>query len=163
MNATHLHLALNHFPVVLMFFGCLLALPAIFLNNPFWKRAACLVLLAAGIFAIPAFLTGEGAEHYMERLGVAKQAIKAHERTAKLAFGTALVTGGVSALVLFIIAAGSRMLRPAFIFLAVCAALTSGMLFYSSFEGGKITHKEIRESAPAANNAPAPVKRDHDD
>ena len=128
-------------------FGLLICIIAVFVDNLFWKRAAVLVLIGAAIFAIPAFFSGEGAEHALEKSGVVKDIIKPHERSAKLAFGGVLVTGAVSILAWFTIVAASRHLRKIFAALAAIAALSSALMLYTSFEGGKIVHREIRGEA----------------
>jgi len=163
MNAIHLHLALNHFPVVLACFGLLIALPALWLENLFWKRAATLVLFAAACFAVPAFLSGEGAEHYLERLGAAKELIKPHERFGKLAFGAILVCGAVAAVNWLVLLSGSRFIRMTFLALTVAAAFASALLFYAAFEGGKIAHKEIRPGNAAAETVAPSPKRERGD
>ena len=121
------------------------------------------MLFAAACFAVPAFLSGEGAEHYLERLGAAKDLIKPHERIGKLAFGAILVCGAIAAVNWLVMLSGSRFIRMSFIALTVTAALASALLFYVAFEGGKIAHKEIRPGNAAAETVKPSLKHEHDD
>lgn len=164
MNAAHLHLAVNHFPVVLFFFGALLLLLSFFIRNIFWQKAACLVIVSAAVFSVPAYVSGEGAEHYLEKLGTAEAIIEPHEKTAKVAFGAGLVTGAGALVVWLAAITGNRFLRALSIGLAVAVALTSGAFFYTSFQGGKIVHAEIRGGSVAAPGLlPGKVKNGHSD
>lgn len=162
MNAAHLHLAVNHFPVVLFFFGCLLLLLSLFLENIFWRKTACVVIFAAAVFSVPAFLSGEGAEHFLEKLGTAEALIEPHEKTAKLAFGAGLVTGAVAALVWLAVLTGNRFLRPLSFVLTACAFLSSAAFFYTSFQGGKIVHAEIRGNVPTSAAPAVPKSKKHE-
>ncbi len=164
MNAAHLHLAVNHFPVVLFAFGTLLLLASFFLKNNFWLKAACLVIVSAAVFSVPAYVSGEGAEHYLEKLGTAEAIIEPHEKSAKVAFGAGLVTGAIALVVMFAAVTGNRFLRPLTMGLVVAVALTSGAFFFTSFQGGRIVHAEIRGGSVAVPlPLPGKVKNGHSD
>lgn len=66
MNAAHAHLVINHFPIIGLFLGVLVLLIGILAKSSVTRRVGLLLFLIAGITAIPAFSTGEGAEEVLE-------------------------------------------------------------------------------------------------
>lgn len=148
---------------MLSVFGLLLMIVAVLTENLFWKRAAVLALVGAALFAVPAFLSGEGAEHVLERIGTAKATIKPHERSAKLAFGAVLVTGGFSLLAWFAIISSYAHLRKVFAVLALVAASSAALMLYTSFEGGKIIHREIHGDTGIKQELQKAVPKHDDD
>lgn len=151
MNAAHFHLAVNHFPVVLFFFGAIVLILSFVVANPFWRKTACFIIFAAAISSVPALLTGEGAEHFVEKLGRSESLIGPHEKSAKVAFACGLVSGVLATATWFAMLAGNRFLRHLSLVLALMSIFTSAAYFYASFQGGKIAHKEIRENGAAQN------------
>ncbi|TNE63550.1 MAG: hypothetical protein EP344_04405, partial [Bacteroidetes bacterium] len=84
MNAPHLHLLLNHFPII----GTLLGLGVMFFG--FLRRSddvkitALWIWLIMGILAIPVLLTGEPAEEAVEGLaGVSENFLHEHEEAGE--------------------------------------------------------------------------------
>lgn len=67
MNAAHLHLVVNHFPIIGLILGCLVLLTGILMKSSVVRRVGLSLFLIAGITAIPAFSTGEGAEEIAEK------------------------------------------------------------------------------------------------
>lgn len=150
MNLVHLHLALNHVPVLGVVFGlALLAFAAV-------KKSRELTRVSLGVFVLialltaPAYLTGEPSEDAVENLpGVSKPIIEQHETAAGVAFGGVVVLG-VASLVGLLLSRGNReissWMRPAIITLAMVA---SGLMFWTANLGGQIRHTEIRSGATA--------------
>ena len=68
MNSVQMHLALTHVPVVLSLVGLVMLAVAFFIKNPTIIKTSYIVLVMAGLSAIPVFLTGEGAEEAIENL-----------------------------------------------------------------------------------------------
>ena len=68
MNASQIHLALTHVPVILSFVGLVILVISFFKKNETTTRIAFYILLAAGLFAIPVYATGEGTEEVVEKL-----------------------------------------------------------------------------------------------
>jgi uncharacterized membrane protein len=66
MNEAHLHLVINHFPIIGLILGCLVLLTGILMKSSVVRRVGLSLFLIAGITAIPAFSTGEGAEEIAE-------------------------------------------------------------------------------------------------
>src|SRR5262245_37456004 len=62
LNLAHLHLLLNHFPIIGTIFGLSLFLVSFFGKNQDLRRASYIIFAGVGLLAIPTFLTGIGAQ-----------------------------------------------------------------------------------------------------
>lgn len=144
MTATHLHLMLNHLPIV--------AIPlALMLLGYGWlrhmddvKRAALAVFVLAGLAIWPVYLTGEPAEETVEHLpAVSESLIEAHEDAAKLAmvFTELLAAGSLGALIFFRRDPLPGSVTVPLLSLALVATLA---LSWTGYLGGQIRHSEIR-------------------
>ena len=149
MNAAHLHLLLNHAPV----FGILVAL--VLLGIARLRRTEELAqiglgaLVISGLAAAAAMITGEPAEHAVERLaGISKGAIEAHEEAAEVA-AIATYAGAVVALAALLlrrrIAFAGRLRLLAFL----VALAAFGLMARTANLGGQIRHPEIVGAGPA--------------
>jgi uncharacterized membrane protein len=144
MNAAHLHLMLNHIPVLGTAFGLALLAWGLIRRSDELRRASLGVLVIVALFAIPAYLTGEPAEEAIEHLsGVNEDAIEEHGEAAKFAFAGDLVLGAI-ALGGLIVFRGSRF-APAWldILVLVLAVLVFAMMVRTANLGGHIRHPEI--------------------
>lgn len=144
MNAAHLHLILNHIPVLGTAFGLALLAWGLIRGSDELRRASLGVLVIVSLFTIPTYLTGEPAEEAIEHLsGVNQDAIEEHEDAAKFAFAGDLVLGAV-ALGGLIVFRGSRF-APAWldILVLVLAVLVFAMMVRTANLGGHIRHPEI--------------------
>src|SRR5215831_7258479 len=102
MNATQIHLALNHIPVLLSITGALILLFGIIKKNTPIMRTGLVLLVAAALFTLPVYLTGEGTEEAVEELpGVSENMIGHHEDMAMLSLALISLTG-FTALVAFV-------------------------------------------------------------
>ncbi|MGE5520878.1 MAG: DUF2231 domain-containing protein [Candidatus Dadabacteria bacterium] len=156
MNASQVHLALTHFPVVLSIVGVIMLIVAFASKNTGLKRTSFYVLIAAGIATLPVFFTGEGAEEIIEDMpGVSESMIKQHEEIAKFAL-IAIITSAVlsvAALIPYKLQTVSRVLTI-LVFVSILAS--SALLAQTAHLGGQIRHPEIRTATIAAaenNNA----------
>src|SRR5512145_2100282 len=97
MNWAHLHLILNHVPVLGTLFGLLLLAWGILRRNDSLQRAALLTFTLVALVAIPAYLTGKPAEEAVEHLiGTAESAIEPHEDAALVSFLAMEVLGALA-------------------------------------------------------------------
>jgi hypothetical protein len=144
MNGAHLHLMLNHLPVLGVGFGLLLLLAARFRKSTDLTRAALVVFVLAAGAAGTAYLTGEPAEEAVEEVAaVTEQSIEQHEEaaTAALVLTGLLGTGALFGLVGY----RRQALPPAwFTGTALIGALVAGgAMAYTANLGGQIRHPEI--------------------
>ena len=151
MNQAHLHLLLNHLPILGALFGLLILAGGFLLKNDTVKRTALGLFVLSAILAIPAYLTGEGAEEVVESLpGVTENLIEAHEEMANIFLGLVGALG-LFALVTFYTDFKSKKVAPMLYTLTFVAALGT-MLFAQRVgsSGGEIRHTEIRSGATTA-------------
>ena len=148
MNEAHLHLLLNHTPILGSLFGALLLLFAVLRRNDVLIRAGLLTLVAAAALAIPTNLTGEGAEKVIQRLpGVSQDLIELHSAAADLALWALEATAALALASLLLLdrrpAAGTLLTR-----LTLAGALVSfGLMARAGNLGGQIRHPETRGDA----------------
>jgi uncharacterized membrane protein len=144
MNASQIHLALTHVPVILSFIGLVILIVSFFKKNETLTKTAFYIFLAAGLFTIPVYFTGESAEEIVEHLpGVSENIIEEHEEIA----GITLVIISISGLVSFAGLVLSRFpgLAKAIKLTALLFALGSAAaMAQTAHLGGQIRHSEIR-------------------
>lgn len=161
MNFTHLHLALNHVPVLGTVFGLALLAYAVWRKKNDIEKVALGIFVLAALLAIPAYLTGEPAEESVKSLpGVFESLIERHESAATIAFSGLGILGCISiaGLIAF---RGGRLLPTWFTSLAlVVALLVSGLMTWTANMGGKIRHSEIRpaDGSPRINSTIGPER-----
>jgi hypothetical protein len=149
MSFVHLHLLLNHVPVVGVLFVVVL------LGVAFWKRNSEIGKLAlalmAGIAAVTAvvFLTGEPAEEAVEGVaGISDALIHQHEDVAQAAL---ISTGVAGSFALGLIWWYRKQTLPRSLvatFLAVTIGI-GGLMAWTANLGGQIRHSEIRSAGTA--------------
>lgn len=145
MNAAHLHLALNHLPVVGSLFAVVVVAVGLTFHREIIARVGLWMALVVALLAILAHLTGEPAEDIAEKLpAVSKAVIESHEEAAAVALGAVLFCGAVAALALFV-GRGGKPLRAGWLALVLaCGLVSAGTFGYAALLGGKIRHTEIR-------------------
>ncbi|AYA36092.1 hypothetical protein D3Y59_02865 [Hymenobacter oligotrophus] len=148
MNEAHLHLLLNHVPILGSLAGFVILLIGAVRRNATLTQTGLVLLLVAAAVAVPTQLTGEGAEELIEhRTGISHRLIHEHEEAAELAFW-ALELTAMPALVALMLRQHAR--ARLLVLLAVTgAALSFGLMAYAGWQGGKISHPELAAPAPA--------------
>jgi uncharacterized membrane protein len=158
MNGAHIHLLLNHLPVIGAIFGLLLLLLALSRKSEELKRVSLVVFALTALMALPAYFTGEPAEEVIEHLpDVGKSFIEQHERAALFAFVMAGFTGVVALAGLILFRRAEKL--PGWVVAAalVLSLATSGMMSWTANLGGQIRHTEIRSGF----QAPAETEDEH--
>ncbi len=164
MNLAHLHLLLNHIPIVGMGFGSLLLLVAIVRKSEELKRASLWAFVVLALLALPVFFTGEPAEKVVEHLPeVSETFVEAHEDFAQFALIGIEILGFLS-LAGWLIFRGSKAFPSWLATVAFFLSLAiSGMMAWTGHLGGMIRHTETRSgfqaSSPGAEGSHA-VPRD---
>ena len=145
MNNVQIHLALTHVPVILSLVGLVMLIAALILTNPTLTKTSYIVIMVAGIAALPVYFSGESTEETVEHLpGVSEAIIESHEEIAFLAMFsiTAAGTLALAALFSFKWLLVSRILGIAVLLLALTAG---GLMVQTAHLGGQIRHTEIRD------------------
>lgn len=144
MNTTHLHMLLNHFPVIGTLIGSGLLLWGIIRKQDNIKSIAAAVLALMAIIAIPVYLTGEPAEESVEKLaGVSESMIGLHEDAASIAIWLMGITGIVSLAALFFAWQKRKTANAVFMISFVLSALCFGAMARTGYYGGQIRHTEL--------------------
>ena len=158
MNDAHLHLVVNHLPIVGVLIGFLVLLVGLILKKPQIKNTAL------GIFIFSAFLTGEGAEEIVENLsGISETLIHKHEEHAELFLTMLLILGGVSITTLFLEYKKLPFSKYGFVLILLLSVTSIGISKYVGTSGGEITHIEIRSDANVIQLDSHNKENDHDD
>ncbi|HKL87845.1 MAG TPA: hypothetical protein VJ884_02495, partial [Salinibacter sp.] len=145
MSAAHLHLILNHIPLLGLIFGAVLLAYGLWRGAEDVQKASLGLLAVAGLSAIAVYLTGEPAEEVVEGLaGVSHDAIEAHEEWGWYALVAGIATGVLALGTLLFGWVQERLGRGAVVLTLVVALLSSGLIGYTANLGGKISHPELR-------------------
>jgi len=97
MNFAHLHLLLNHFPIIGTIVGLVLFLISLVGKNGDLRRAGLIIFPAMALLAILAFFSGVGAQGAIKKLpGVSEALIERHQGSAMLALVFMEITGALS-------------------------------------------------------------------
>jgi len=149
MSATHLHLIVNHVPVLGPAFGLLLLALGWVKKSEDLKRASLLLFIVAALFALPAYLTGEPAEKGALGLpGVSALFTEKHENAAQLALGATLGLGGLAMAALVLFRDGTPVPRWFLLLVLTATLAATGLMFWTAALGGQVRHTEIRAGPP---------------
>lgn len=142
MNGAHLHLILNHLPIV----GSLVA--SVLLGVTAWRaprgeadRYGYWALVATALAAILTYVSGGGAEHTVEHLaGISADAIGHHQLMAAVAMIVSVLLALFAAIPLVLGLTGRRELAIAFLVLSLVA---NALYAVAGEAGGAIHHPEM--------------------
>ena len=149
MSSIHLHLLLNHVPIIGTVLGVLLLAVAVARRSDELGRVALwLFALLAGT-SVLVFLTGEPAEELVEKLPGFSEALT--ERHEEAALAATIVMGVVGLFSLVVLAVFrrrplARWATPVALVMALGATAAMG---YAANLGGQIRHTEIRAASAA--------------
>ena len=150
MTWTHLHLALNHVPVI----GILIVLPlltaGLFRRSAELQRASWWLLLVLSGVTVVVYFTGEPAEELVENMpGFSEPLVERHEQAALVA------TIGIG--LLGLIALGGLIRRQSRTWYPAAALLVgiavAGLMAWTANLGGQIRHPEIRAAAQSVGSS----------
>jgi glucan phosphoethanolaminetransferase (alkaline phosphatase superfamily) len=158
MSWAHIHLALNHVPVIGLLIVLLLLAVATLRHSTELTRVSYSLLVLLAATAVVVYLTGEPAEELIENLpGFSEALVEGHEEVALIATIGMVVLGLVAL-------AGLIRFRPpriapawygrAVLFLAL---LMGGVMVWTANLGGQIRHSEIRSESGAGTEGGTPV------
>ena len=145
MNDAHLHLVVNHFPIIGTLFGLGILVTGLILKNNSVKNTAYILFAVAAIFAAFSMGTGEGAEELVEDMpNIGHQIIHEHEEIAEK-FAIILYATGFFGLVSLFASYKKLRFATLFSYITLALALVAGVLTKSvGTTGGEIRHTEIR-------------------
>lgn len=155
MNQAHYHLLLNHLPIIGTLIGILTLAAGFLLKSSHVKRTALVLFVFAAVSAIPAFLTGEGAEEMVEEMpGVTETVIEQHEDLAAIFIWLTGALGIVALLTLISDLRAMTLNKLLYGLTAVLCIATMILAQQVGTTGGKIRHTEIRTTADQGTTQP---------
>lgn len=160
MNDAHLHMVVNHFPIVGIILGFGILVAGIVLKNNTVKNTAYCLFVVGAIFAFASMATGEGAEEMVEEMPtVGKKIIHEHEEMAEKLALVLYLLGVVSIAGLYFNIKNRNQSKLISYVVVVIAAV--GILFgkLTGTTGGEIRHTEIRNE----NTIPADINEHEED
>ena len=151
MSILHLHLLLNHVPVVGAALVVSLLMLAVFRNSSQLAKTALGVAIAIGAVSLIVYFTGEPAEDAVENLiGVSEDFIDRHESAALVA---TLAAGAFGVVALGILAwfRGRNVTRLVTASALAGSLVLAGTMAWTANLGGQIRHSEIRSGTVASS------------
>lgn len=147
MNAAHLHLVLNHFPIIGSAIAIFVLLIGILKKSDDVKKVSVLILILTALVTIPVYLTGEKAQAKVEGNyeDVDEEFIDAHEDFALYSFIAMDIAGALALAAVFLYRKPKTLPNSFAYFLLAVLLIVNGMMAYTANLGGKIHHPEIRE------------------
>lgn len=153
MNWPHVHLLLNHVPVMGVPFGFLLLAAALARKSLELTKASLGVFAVVALVTIPVYLAGEPTEEVVEHLpGISESFIEEHEESALLSLVAIEILGvlAVAGLVLFRGSSIPTWFVTTSLVLSLLAAVSVG---WTANLGREIHHPEIRSDfSPASED-----------
>lgn len=164
MNAAHLHLLVNHLPILLPFLGCALLAAGYLLRSDAIQRTALAVLVVGTLSTPLAMFTGEQAEESLESQVWWEEAFAEHHEEVAERYAVSSYVLGALALVAWVAHVRRRWAPNRWVLAVAVAALPT--LFFATragLSGGEIRHTEIRPDASHPADRVAPAGGDHAD
>lgn len=156
MNPAHLHLLLNHIPVIGVLVGVVLLAAAAATRSGPLVRAGLALFGLLGVAAVVVYLSGERAEEVIEALaGVDEALIEGHEEAALPATIATGAFGALCLLGLWLYRRPRQISRRVAIVALMASLLPAALLAWTALLGGRIRHQEARPgwTAPAVEAA----------
>lgn len=147
MNAAHLHLVLNHFPIIGSAIAIFVLLIGIIKKSDDVKKVSVLILILTALVTIPVYLSGENAQAKVEGNydDIDESFIDSHEDFALYSFIAMDIAGAIGLIAMFLYKKPKPLPDSFAYFMLVLLFIVNGMMAYTANLGGKIHHPEIRE------------------
>src|SRR4051812_2357700 len=158
MNPAHLHLLLNHLPVIGFGIGLALYVVAIVSKKLDLQRAGLVILFLAAAFTIITYVSGNDAREMLKKTpGISDPLMEAHETAALVAFVFMEITGFFSWIGLWTWGRPSRFARWNVGVVLILATLAFGLMSRAAYMGGAIRHPETEAAQSISIDASVPT------
>lgn len=150
MSWGHVHLLLNHVPVIGTFLCLLLLLVAFGRKSDELKKVTLGLFVLIALVTVPVYLTGEPAEEMVENIpGISKPMIDRHENSALFSLIAVEVAGIIALAGLLLFQTKRRLGNLLAIVTLAFSVVTGGLLAWTSNLGGQVRHTEISSGVGA--------------
>ncbi len=163
MNDAHLHMVVNHFPIIGIILGFIVLVGGIVLKNKTIQNTAYFLFIIGAIATLASMATGEGAEEMVEDLpGVGHEIIHEHEEIAEKLALVLYALGLVSIVGWYLNVKENA--KAKWVTIAALVLSIAGVLLgkATGTSGGEIRHTEIRNEGNAASSDAAETHEDED-
>jgi uncharacterized membrane protein len=158
MNLPHIHLLLNHFPIIGTAIALGLFLFALIGKSDDLKRASLVIFAGIALLSIPTYMSGNGAALAMKEVpGVSKAVLAAHNDAAMVSLIFMELAGIFAWLALWQYRRFTYPRRWSVAAVLLLSVATVYFMVVTGNTGGEIRHTEIRSVQEAAARAGAPV------
>lgn len=155
MNLPHVHLLLNHFPIIGTIIALGLFLFALIGKSDDLKRASLVILAGIALLSIPTYMSGNGAAAAIQKVpGLSAAAVAAHNGAALVALAFMELTGMFAWLALW---QYRRFGHPRRWSLAAVLLLSAGTVYFMAVTGntgGEIRHVEMHGTQAVSPGVP---------
>ena len=155
VNLVHIHLLLNHFPIIGTIVGVGLFLIGILGKSADLQRGSLVIFLGIALLTFPTYMSGSASQDAIKYLpGIPVGMIVAHQNAALLGFVLMEITGAFSWFGLWEYRRNARLGTFTLATVLLLSLATVGTMANAGNLGGKIRHGEIMyssEVAPVAN------------
>ena len=164
MSGVHFHIVFTHAVVATTILGVLVLAWSLLRKNHDIRTLGLTMILAAGLLAIPVYLTGESAEEVVEEVSnVQHSVIHEHEESAELTFIGLEILAAAALVALLITARRKATGQGIAIGVLVLGIIASVLVARTANLGGQIRHSEIRSGSQAAEGESGDHDDHHDD
>ena len=161
MNAAHVHLLLNHLPIIGILVGFIILVSGFVFKSVLTRRIGNITLFFAAVFVYPSFNTGESAEEVVENLpGVNEGLIEKHEEFAEQMVNFATILQP-----LLLVSFYAEWKQKGFLKYVQWAVLAVSfiVIVYGKLvgtSGGEIRHTEIRTEQVGGEDTPSFINKE---
>ncbi|MEC4005082.1 DUF2231 domain-containing protein [Flavobacterium sp. SUN052] len=150
MNEAHLHMIVNHFPIIGTIFGLGIIIFGLFFKNNTIKNTAYSLFIVAALFAFASMATGDGAEDMVKDMpNIGRKIIHEHEEMAEKLAIVLYVLGIISIFGIYTNVKNKAKANLVSYIAATVALVAVLLAMQTGTSGGEIRHTEIRENTGA--------------
>jgi hypothetical protein len=145
MSLAHIHLMLNHVPMLGVIFGILILLYARLRNSKDNMTVGLWMFVIAAVITIPVYLTGDPAKSDIRELPTfSKSLVEEHEDAAVFAFIWVGALGLAALYGLFLRYKDKKVPKWLPICVLILSLMTTATFIRTAYLGGPISHPELR-------------------
>lgn len=147
MNEAHLHMVVNHFPIIGTIFGFGILIVGLIRKDITIRNVSYFIFVITALFAAVSMATGDGAEEMVEDMpNIGRQIIHEHEEMAEKLAIVLYLLGLTSIVSLFFNRKNNPKERIISFAILTIAAIGMFLAQQTGTTGGEIRHTEIRSN-----------------
>ncbi len=151
LNMVHLHLILNHIPVLGAIFVTALFIIALVFRNVFLQKVSLWFLVMVALSTAVVYFTGDHSVALVENLPTYSSTIlDAHRKAAQLGLAAMFVTGMIALGGALLYSNKPRLPRLLSTSVLIILLLNSVLFTYIAYLGGQVNNPTIRSNGPVS-------------